>query len=80
MNYIEFVKQYFPNISDDEADFILWNKTAFPFCDIGDLKSHLDIYSRAVKLGKDVCSDCGKIRMYKHMKYEFCCRCQQRVE
>ena len=30
MTWIELVKKYFPNISDEEADFILWEKTAFP--------------------------------------------------
>lgn len=30
MTWIELVKKYFPNASDEEADFILWEKTAFP--------------------------------------------------
>jgi hypothetical protein len=30
MTWIELVKEYFPNISDEEADFILWEQTAFP--------------------------------------------------
>jgi hypothetical protein len=30
MTWIELVKEFFPNISDEEADFILWEKTAFP--------------------------------------------------
>ncbi len=30
MTYLELVKEYFPGISDAEADYILWKFTAFP--------------------------------------------------
>ena len=30
MTYLELVKEYFPDASDDEADYILWEFTAFP--------------------------------------------------
>lgn len=30
MNWLELVKHYFPNITDDEADCILWEATGFP--------------------------------------------------
>lgn len=30
MTWLELVKKYFPDVSDEEADFILWEKTAFP--------------------------------------------------
>lgn len=29
-NYIDLVREYFPNVSDKEADSILWDKTPFP--------------------------------------------------
>lgn len=29
-NYLDLVRDYFPNISDEEADHILWTKTPFP--------------------------------------------------
>lgn len=33
MTWIELVKKYFPDVSGDEADTILWEFTAFPFAD-----------------------------------------------
>lgn len=30
MNWIQLVKSYFPDITDDQADFILWEYTGFP--------------------------------------------------
>ena len=30
LTWIELVKKYFPNVEDEEADFILWELTAFP--------------------------------------------------
>ena len=30
MIYIDLVKEYFPDASDDEADYILWEFTTFP--------------------------------------------------
>lgn len=29
-NYLDLVRDYFPNVSDKEADWILWEKTPFP--------------------------------------------------
>ena len=30
MTWVELVKKYFPNASEEEIDFILWEKTCFP--------------------------------------------------
>ncbi len=30
MTWLELVKKYFPNACDEEADFILWEKTCYP--------------------------------------------------
>ena len=30
MTWIDLVRKYFPNASEEECDFILWNRTAFP--------------------------------------------------
>ena len=30
MTYLELVKEYFPDAGDEEADYILWEFTAFP--------------------------------------------------
>jgi hypothetical protein len=37
----ELVKQYIPEASDEEIDFVLWEMTAFPVCDIETLKMQL---------------------------------------
>lgn len=31
MTWIELVRKYFTDATDEEADYILWEKTAFPF-------------------------------------------------
>lgn len=31
MTYLDLVKKHFPNADDDYADFLLWDKTGFPF-------------------------------------------------
>jgi len=31
MIWLELVRKYFPDATDDEADYILWEFTAFPF-------------------------------------------------
>ena len=30
MTWIEFMRRYKPSIKPDEAEYILWNETAFP--------------------------------------------------
>jgi hypothetical protein len=30
MTWTELVREYFPDVSDKEADYILWNHTGFP--------------------------------------------------
>ncbi len=41
MNWIELVREYFPNCTDIEADFILWEKTCFPFGPVEMVKNQL---------------------------------------
>lgn len=31
MTFVEFVQHVIPDVSDVEADYILWNETPFPF-------------------------------------------------
>jgi hypothetical protein len=63
------VKRYFPKISDDEAGFILWNKTGFPCFVDGERgpRKQLSVYRRAVRLKRDVCYCHGKIRHRSEM-------------
>jgi len=30
MKWVELVKEYFPSATDEQADYILWEKTGFP--------------------------------------------------
>lgn len=32
ITYGDLVRKYFPDATDHECDFILWEKTAFPLC------------------------------------------------
>lgn len=49
MTWIELVKSYFPNVDDDYADFILWEKTAFPICGLEQVKEQLREYKESTK-------------------------------
>jgi len=42
--WIDLVRDYFPNASDEECDFILWEKTAFPMCGFDKVKEQLEEY------------------------------------
>ena len=41
MTVLEFVRQYFPNATEKEADFILWELTGFPLANLDELRSQL---------------------------------------
>ncbi len=49
MTWLELVKKYFPNASDKEADFILWEKTCFPICSAETVEKQLKELSEEVK-------------------------------
>lgn len=44
MTYRELVREYLPDADDDECDFILWEKTAFPMCKLDTLKRQIEEY------------------------------------
>ena len=77
------VREYFPRASDEEASFILWEKTGWPSFWHGDpetcLREQLATFQLARERGKDVCYGCGKIRVL-HRDYIFCRRCYKRAE
>ena len=41
MSWIDLVKKYFPDASDELCDFILWEKTCFPFGPIEDVEEDI---------------------------------------
>ncbi|MCP4392671.1 MAG: hypothetical protein GY804_00095 [Alphaproteobacteria bacterium] len=53
----DLIRKFEPDLTDEECDFILWEKTAFPFCDMetveGQLKDFFD---------KEKCKDCKGCR------------------
>ena len=44
MTWRDLVLKYFPNISDDEIKFILWEKTCYPFGDIEIVEKQIKQY------------------------------------
>lgn len=49
-NYLDLVREYFPGISDKEADWILWKKTPFPMrMDEPSIIEYLAIYKEEVQ-------------------------------
>lgn len=39
--WLEFARQHWPGISDDDAERILWECTAFPFADVETVKRQI---------------------------------------
>ena len=52
MTWIDLVKQYFPNATDEECTSILWEKTPFPIStDVELIKTYLENYVNEIKRG-----------------------------
>ena len=77
------VREFFPDATDRDVDFILWEKTGFPAFWDGEpeesLRRQLDQYRRARKLKRDVCYGCGKIRWPSEFAFFMCCYCEERL-
>ena len=48
LTYIDFVQMILPGVSDKEADYILWNETAFPFNGVYDLRRQLEDVAKEI--------------------------------
>jgi len=48
MTWMDLVKKYFPNASEKECDFILWEKTAFPLCDLETVERQLQEFNQSI--------------------------------
>lgn len=44
MTWRDLVRKYFPNASDEECDFILWERTAFPVSSIETIEKQIIEY------------------------------------
>lgn len=42
--WIDLAKEYFPNATDDECSWMLWEKTAFPMAGLELVKKQLQEY------------------------------------
>ena len=81
MTGIELVRQYFPNVSEEMADHILWNRTGFPsFFPGGEnpekyFGNQLAEYKKLVDAGKPVCDLCNSEAIIKKL----CQNCYNRI-
>lgn len=44
MTWLDLVRKYFPDATDEEADYILWEHTAFPFAGIEYIEMQIKKY------------------------------------
>jgi hypothetical protein len=76
MDGLAITREYFPELSEDERGYILWNKTGWPgFFMEGEksLREQLAKLKRAWALHRDVCDCCGKIRFRSQLDdFGFC--------
>ena len=59
MTWLEFMQRYDPEINAEEAEFVLWEMTSFPF---GRYKTILKQIRSAIRIKKNrirVCDICG---------------------
>lgn len=78
---LEVVREYFPEVSPEDADTILWSRTGFPAFWNGDdpetcLREQLKAYADAVGQGKDICYGCGKMFTPSAEGDDFCGACE----
>jgi hypothetical protein len=59
MTWIEFMHRYDPTISDEMAEFILWERTAFPCCDLRTTVRQLLSAIRARINNVEICDQCS---------------------
>ncbi|WP_197023480.1 hypothetical protein [Heyndrickxia ginsengihumi] len=49
MTWIELVKEYFPDATDTQCEFILWEKTAFPVTGEETIRKQLKEYKQELE-------------------------------
>lgn len=65
MTGTELIAEYFPGVTDDEADYILWNQTAFPFGNLNYIREQLARLKdlRARFPSAPLCETCNEIAL-----------------
>lgn len=49
MTWNDLVRKYFPNANDEECEFILWERTAYPFANVEEVEKELQKMKGAKK-------------------------------
>ncbi|MEK6280290.1 MAG: hypothetical protein AABN95_08025 [Acidobacteriota bacterium] len=67
MTPIELVREMFPDATEDEADFILWERTAFPFNDIEGTRAQIMEFKQAIDKHPNArfCDFCSNLALVK---------------
>ncbi len=54
-SFEDLIRKFQPDLTDEECDFILWDKTGFPFADMETVERQLKDF-----FDKEKCSRCSK--------------------
>jgi hypothetical protein len=71
MTYADIVRHFDSTASDDVADFILWEKTAFPMGGVRVVTKQIHQAVRAARNGLECCEGCGAKKPFhtRHCPY-----------
>jgi hypothetical protein len=76
MTFLELAKAALPGASNEDADYVLWNHTAFPFeTSPRALYRSLSSYRRAAANGRRLCTTCNNIAVDEWS----CARCNRLI-
>lgn len=72
-NWNDLVRKYFPNASDEEVDYILYNETAFPICGLETVVKQLEeLKDRRSKGNNNNSLQSASITFTKEEIFEIC--------
>ncbi len=85
MTGLDLVRQVFPDVKDDEADYLLWNHTCFPLPPVSDttaedgwvtqLKEYKKAYEN-LKPGEKLCTCCNNVAV-DTSAFRLCLKCKK---
>jgi hypothetical protein len=58
VNLFAVVREYFPNATDDECGFLIWNRTPYPMGRLENIRECLANFKSARDVGKYPCDIC----------------------
>lgn len=77
MTGLEFVREVFPDATKDEAEYLLWNATAYPMGDITHNRNQLLVYKATIDAGKHPCEWCNE--PVEEGRRDSCIECSARM-